>query len=371
MADPKEYSAVIIAGGHSSRMGTPKPLLPLGNTTAVERTADIFRQAGLTDILVVLGCRSDETAVVLDKSGIRYIINENFEDGMFSSIKKGVKSISEKDSKSRAFFLLPVDCPLVRPYTILRLMDTYDKFIMPVIYPVFNGDTGHPPLIDMRCADRILEWKGDGGLRELLKEYDDSSVKLELNDPGIIFDMDIPDDYRKANARFVEGIIPDRQECLYILEKLNVPDKIVSHMEVVESIALRITERLTIKGQVLDIDVIRAAALLHDIAKGCISHAQVGAEKVARLGYPRVASIIAQHTDIIWERGNTLDEACIVYLADKMVRGTEIVDLSERMSGCCIKYEQDTDAMENSIRRLYTAISISQTVEGIIGRDPL
>ena len=101
-------SAIVLAAGYSSRMGKFKPLLPLGNKTIIERVVDLFLESGINDIRVVVGYRGGELLPLLKKMGVSCITNEDFEQGMFSSVKAGVKSL---DQDLRAFFLLPADIP--------------------------------------------------------------------------------------------------------------------------------------------------------------------------------------------------------------------------------------------------------------------
>jgi len=107
-------TAIVLAAGYSSRMGKFKPLLPLGETTVLGRVITLFRDAGFSDIRIVVGYRSEELLPLLGKMGVPYIVNQNFHAGMFSSVVAGVKGL---EKSTDAFFILPVDIPLIRPWT--------------------------------------------------------------------------------------------------------------------------------------------------------------------------------------------------------------------------------------------------------------
>jgi len=119
-----KFTAIILAAGLSSRMNAFKPLMLLGEMTILERVIRLFQSAGIEDIRVVAGYRAEDVLAVLNPLGIRSVINERYEQGMFSSVAAGVKSI---EADPEAFFILPADIPLVRSHTILTLMRVWEK----------------------------------------------------------------------------------------------------------------------------------------------------------------------------------------------------------------------------------------------------
>jgi len=191
-------SALILAAGYSSRMGRFKPLLPLGESSVLERVIALFQEAGIGDIKVVTGHRGDETAKVAIKMNAEAIFNPDYDGGMFSSVKAGVQAL---DSQTRAFFVLPVDIPLVRPETITLLLKTWQKENPTILYPVFKGERGHPPLISTRARNHILSWSGLKGLRGALDKLAAFSLEIETADKYILMDMDHPEDYEKIRSQ--------------------------------------------------------------------------------------------------------------------------------------------------------------------------
>ena len=103
-------AAIVLAAGYSSRMGEFKPLLPIGDTTILERVVTTFREADIRDIRVVIGHRSAELLPLVERLQVRPVLNERYNEGMFSSVIAAVSSLEEN---IEAFFLLPVDIPLV------------------------------------------------------------------------------------------------------------------------------------------------------------------------------------------------------------------------------------------------------------------
>ena len=82
-------AAIILAAGEGKRMGRIKPLLPLGEGTVIEHLAGSFRNAGIGDIVVVLGHRSQDIVPVLKANNLNWVKNDQYQQGMLSSVKTG------------------------------------------------------------------------------------------------------------------------------------------------------------------------------------------------------------------------------------------------------------------------------------------
>jgi molybdenum cofactor cytidylyltransferase len=184
--------ALILAAGRSTRMGVFKPLLPLGRRTILETILHRYRLAGISDILVVLGHRAEEVQTILDKSSTACVINDQYDEGMFSSIRVGAGSLS---GACDAFFLHPADIPLVRPETLRRLISVRAETKKRILYPCYQQRRGHPPLICETMIPAILEFNEPGGMRALLRCYAQESLNVDGDDPGILADMDTKEDY--------------------------------------------------------------------------------------------------------------------------------------------------------------------------------
>jgi molybdenum cofactor cytidylyltransferase len=78
----KAVSAIILAGGYSMRMKQFKPLLPLGDSTIIENTINVFRKSGVSDITVVIGYRANDLKAILERIGVKWVYNEKYHEGM-------------------------------------------------------------------------------------------------------------------------------------------------------------------------------------------------------------------------------------------------------------------------------------------------
>jgi molybdenum cofactor cytidylyltransferase len=202
MSRQQAIAAVILAAGRSARMGVLKPLLPLEGETIMERVVGLFRGAGISDILVVVGNESVRLAPVLEKMAVRYVVNEDYQHGMFSSVQAGVKHLGEG---YRAFFLHPVDIPLIRGDTLKKLMAVFREERVDICRPCYQGKRGHPPLIAATLIPHILTYAGPGGLRALLSRHTEHSLDVECDDPGVLMDMNTPENYEKIKKAIVES----------------------------------------------------------------------------------------------------------------------------------------------------------------------
>ena len=199
---------IIPAAGFSKRMGAFKPLLPVGPEPAILRCVGVAAEAGVSEIIVVTGHQSQKIEDVLSKSSknARVVRNDNYQNGMFSSVCAGVAALP---GGIDGFFMLPADCCAVSAATLTALMKEFsasDK--MSVISPVFSdGLRGHPPLIPSRFIDDLCSYNGDNGLKGFLQSL--PNVVMETPDSGILMDMDTPEDYKKLLAYLGMTVQPE------------------------------------------------------------------------------------------------------------------------------------------------------------------
>lgn len=359
----KRFSVIIIAAGYSSRMEGFKPLLKFGNQSAVERLVSTYQQAGVDQIILVLGYRADEIIAYFNSKTVKIVINEKFDQGMYTSILKG---ITQLDPESDAFFIHPVDIPLVKPITVSQLKEAANQASNGIIYPCFLAERGHPPLIDKKYQEVIQKNTMDGGLKKLLSQFEEDALDLELTDEAILMDMDTRSDYQ-ALLDYHDLGAPNLCECYAIWDKYQLPETIQKHCEKVKRTAMEYGEQLRKKGIELDLSALRAAALLHDIGKTGKNHAQVGGELLRELGYEKVGAIIADHMDIVVEQGKAVTENEILYLADKLVKNDQRIDLKTRKNLTLDGYRNNPEAIEKIKKRYQNAEAIMQKIKRIIG----
>jgi CTP:molybdopterin cytidylyltransferase MocA len=121
----------------------------------------------------------------------RLVYNEDYHGDMYISVCLGVSALSQSQS---GFFLLPTDCCAISPETFIALADGFAKAGASVVTrPKYEGRRGHPPLVPAKYTDRLLSYGGENGMKGFLATL--PTVEIETEDPGILLDMDTPEDY--------------------------------------------------------------------------------------------------------------------------------------------------------------------------------
>ncbi len=184
-------AVLILAAGMSSRMGQLKALLLIERETVIERLSSVFHENGV-QVFIVTGYRSQDIVQSLKNREVTFVENPKYELGMFTSVQAGVRTLQPAID---AFFLMPVDMPLVKSETIKSLVNEHKKNPGKIIYPVFGGTRGHPPLIPNILVPVIIQWSNKGNLRDVLNSYSNLALEVEVNDKGILIDIDTQNDY--------------------------------------------------------------------------------------------------------------------------------------------------------------------------------
>jgi putative nucleotidyltransferase with HDIG domain len=358
-----KVSSIILAAGYSSRMGRFKPLLTFGHDTAIERVIKTHLHSGIDEMIVVVGHRGNEVKEILKNYNVKFVQNANFAEGMFSSIVSGLKAI---EPETAAFFVQPVDIPLVKGYTINSLIKEYSHTEKGILYPTFCGRKGHPPLIDCKYIQAIADSDGNGGLKGILEKYKNDSHCVPSFDEAILKDMDTPGDYENLLAYDMAGA-PTRTECDSILSMHQVPEHIISHCREVSKVAMTILASLPSGECTIDRPALEAAALLHDIARREKNHAKKGAVILKQLGYEKVGSIISTHMEIEVDENSKIIENEILYLADKLVKEDRLVPLKERRELSLKAYNIDDSVFKKITSRFEAADQIIRKIEKMTG----
>ncbi|HEY8890782.1 MAG TPA: NTP transferase domain-containing protein [Clostridium sp.] len=365
----KNYSAIILSAGYSSRMGSFKPLIKIEGKTPLQRCIELFRNCGINDITVVTGhlneCIEKELKdIKVELNDIKIVFNSKYSEGMYSSIKVGVASLAEEVD---AFFILPVDIPAVRESTIKKMILSYEKIKGGILFPIFAKETGHPTLVTYALAQEILNSNPKEGLREVFNSHKKSWHYEPVADRGILLDMDTKEDLKVLMEHISVYPCPDYLECMEILRLCSVNLETIDHMKRVAEFAKQVSILLNENGCKLNINYIYAGALLHDVAKGTKNHASQGAKIVDEFGYECLIEIINEHMQL--KTKCKIGEKQIVYLCDKLFKGKRLVTLKERFEDAFSRYKDVPDVFEKVNGKYTDAKLIKQNVENILGRS--
>lgn len=173
-----------------------------------------------------------------------------------------------------------------------------------------------------------------------------------------------------------EKIVPTRDECLRLMDRYGMLENIVNHSLAVTKVALFLSRELNRKGQGIDLAVIEAASLLHDLAKTeCLKtkqdHAQQGFRLLKVLGYERAAEVVGQHIEVT--RGGDssfVSEEEVVNYADKRVQHDRIVSLKERFSDLKDRYGHSKIALDQMDRMEKATYAIEDKICSVLNSHP-
>ncbi|MDR2053512.1 MAG: nucleotidyltransferase family protein [Treponema sp.] len=189
-----KFGAVITAAGLSSRMGAFKPLLPLGGVPVIGRVIGALRKGGAGDIVVVTGRDAPLLEEALLPYGVGFIHNGDYaRTDMFQSAALGFEFMA---GRVDGLFFTPADIPLFAAVTVRLLAERLRQGDGHIVVPVCGGKKGHPVVMLSSTARELARHKNSGGLRGAMDAYDGPKGTLEVDDQGILRDLDTPEDYR-------------------------------------------------------------------------------------------------------------------------------------------------------------------------------
>jgi len=195
-------AGIVLAAGESRRMGTPKQLLPFGERTILERVVDTLLTAGVAEVIVVLGHLADRVRVVLGDRPVKAAVNEAYRQGMLTSVKCGVQAIS--GDYDAVLFALG-DQPQIESSVVREVIRAYRTGDAGIVIPRYNGKKGHPIIINLsRYREAIINLPNSAGLNALMQEYAEDVHLIDVATEDIIHDIDVPEDYTRELARFME-----------------------------------------------------------------------------------------------------------------------------------------------------------------------
>jgi len=187
--------AIILAAGSSRRMGTQKMLLPFNKSTIIETVINNVLNSMIDNVMVVLGADHDKISNTINRLPVQFCHNEQHEMGMLSSVICGFRSLPE-DANAALIYL--GDQPGIPPIVTDTILEAYNEDLLGIVIPVYNHRRGHPLLVDLKYRSEIQKLDLDQGLRSLMHLFPEDVLEVEVDEPGILIDIDTKEDYTKA-----------------------------------------------------------------------------------------------------------------------------------------------------------------------------
>jgi len=199
------FGAVILAAGASSRMGQPKLVLPWGRTSILGHLMNQWQNLGANQIAVVCAAGDQAIRQELDRlafPGRNRIVNPAPERGMFGSIQCAATWAGWGPTLTQ-FAIVLGDQPHLRDETLRALLEFAAANPERICQPGRNGRPRHPVVIPRPVFERLK-----ASSVETLKQFLQTEMALtcEIDDPGLDFDIDRPEDYEKAVPPFLKRV---------------------------------------------------------------------------------------------------------------------------------------------------------------------
>jgi molybdenum cofactor cytidylyltransferase len=184
-------SAIVMASGFSSRMGTNKLLLPYKGKAMIEHILDELPGCGFGSIILAA---QDKTILDMGSArGIRSVHNMRASEGQSESIRLGI--VNSPECSGYAFFT--GDQPYMDSSTIKYLMKAFDETGDKIIIPICKGKRGTPVIFPSRFRQELLELSGDSGGRQVINRHSEDVRFVEIGDETLLWDIDTKEDYKK------------------------------------------------------------------------------------------------------------------------------------------------------------------------------
>ncbi|MCB2156161.1 nucleotidyltransferase family protein [bacterium] len=191
-------AAIVLAAGHSKRMGRPKPFLPYQGTTFIAAILGKLRDAGFSSLIVVANPAHSEQFDANPLSDVRLVYNPNVDAGMLSSLQQGVRQVDS--SASHAVFCL-VDMPEIQAETLRSVFLACRENPKHLIVATFDGRWAHPVGIPRELFDALLSYNGPNGPRGFIETHLSRVVEVDQTDPATRVDVDTPAEFEALRRR--------------------------------------------------------------------------------------------------------------------------------------------------------------------------
>jgi CTP:molybdopterin cytidylyltransferase MocA len=193
-------SAVILAAGDSSRMGSPKAaLVTPDGLTFVTRIVVTLRDAGVDDLVIVTGRHHDAVIDALARDRLmpspRVVRNPDPARGQLSSLLAGMDAVVSAGTD--ALMMTLVDVPLVRVSTVSAVIDAWRRSRAPIVRPAIGDRHGHPVLFDRAVFDELRRAPLEAGAKVVVRAHESEIVNVPVDDEGCVRDVDTPSDYER------------------------------------------------------------------------------------------------------------------------------------------------------------------------------
>lgn len=196
MSNDKTIIGLLLAAGNSTRFGGNKLLHPLPNAIPVAVQTAQSLLAALPECLVVVRPDDTELKDQLGRLPLQVIDNPRHNKGMGSSIVSGVHA----SRNASGWVITLADMPCV-PATVFAQVSQGLQQGAAIVAPYYQGKRGHPVGFSAQFREELLNLQGDQGARDILVGHAGVIHRIDVDSPGILFDIDNYKDLENIPAR--------------------------------------------------------------------------------------------------------------------------------------------------------------------------
>ena len=172
MRENAKIGVIILAAGSSSRLGYPKQLVEFKGIPLLQHSIDVAESLEFDAKILVLGAMEDEINKKIDSRNFKVVINENWEEGMSTSIRKGLSEALKFEKELEHILILLSDQPFVTKEKIEELISVQLKSNKQATFSGYAGELGVPAIFSREIYSDLKKLKGDQGAKKLIYKKD-------------------------------------------------------------------------------------------------------------------------------------------------------------------------------------------------------